>query len=364
MAGGTGSRFWPMSQADNPKQFIDILNIGQSMLQTTFHRFEEICPRENIFVVTGREYVGHVHKQIPGLQPWQVLGEPIRRNTAPCIAYAASVIGSLNPEANIIVSPSDHAIFGTGSFMSDMRQALSITREHDCIVTLGVRPTAPNTSYGYIQFAEEGGIGNGEEPNQTPGMERLHKVITFTEKPPIEVAKAFIATGEFFWNSGIFVWRLPVLQEAYRQFLPNVAQTFFTLTHETDAADVDYIYSQSESISVDFGIMEKATNVYVLETSFGWSDVESWETLYSTFPANTDGNCIVSGKVFAYDVHDTIVHVPSNRTLVLQGLDGYIVAGDKNTLLVCRRDAEDRIVKFASDVELDTLEKLKGKNGS
>lgn len=350
MAGGTGSRFWPMSQAENPKQFLDILNIGQSMLQTTFHRFENICPRENIFVVTGSDYVGFVHEQLPGLAPWQVIGEPIRRNTAPCVAYAASVINAMNPNANIVVTPSDHAIFGENSFITDIELALTIAREHDSIVTLGVRPTIPNTSYGYIQFAEATPI---------PNANKLHKVITFTEKPPEEVAKAFLATGEFFWNSGIFVWRLPVLMEAYRQFLPAVAQSFFTLTRNSSPSDVEFIYSQSEAISVDFGIMEKAANVYVLEASFGWSDVESWETLYTTLPPDTNGNCIVSGNVFAYDVKNTIVHIPANRTLVLQGLDGYIVAGDRDTLLVCKREAEDRIVKFASDVELADLSKAK-----
>ena len=345
MAGGIGSRFWPMSQADKPKQFIDILGMGQSMLQTTFHRFEQICPRQNILIVTGSEYVSQVHEQIPGLEPWQVLGEPVRRNTAPCIAYAASVIHSINPDANIIVSPSDHAIFGTGRFQADIEQALSITGQNDCIVTLGVRPTNPNTGYGYLQFAEE-----PMDP-QTPSV---HKVVTFTEKPPLEVAKAFLSTGEFFWNSGIFVWRLPVLMDAYRQYLPTVAEEFFTLTRDTDATAVEYTYSRSEAISVDFGIMEKATNVYVLEASFEWSDVESWETLRDTLPPKPgdNGNCIVSGNVFTYDVRDTIVHVPADRTLVLQGLEGFIVAGDKDTLLICRRDQEDRIVKFVSDVEL------------
>jgi mannose-1-phosphate guanylyltransferase len=243
------------------------------------------------------------------------------------------------------VSPSDHAIFGEQAFSSDMEQALAITREHNAIVTLGVRPTAPNTNYGYIQFADS----SGDQES------KLHKVITFTEKPPLEVAKTFLATGEFFWNSGIFVWRLPTLMEAYRQFLPDVAKSFFTLTRETQGDDLEFIYSQSEAISVDFGIMEKASNVHVLEASFGWSDVESWETLYTTFPPDTNGNCIVSGNVFTYDVKDTIVHVPASRTVVLQGLDGYIVAGDRNTLLICRRDQEDQIVKFASDVELSEL---------
>ena len=352
MAGGTGSRFWPMSQVDNPKQFIDILNIGQSMLQTTFHRFEAVCPTENIFVVTGREYVGHVLEQLPMLHPSQVIGEPIRRNTAPCIAYAASLISDINPDANIIVSPSDHAVFGPSNFNADIQQALAITNSHDCILTLGVRPTLPITSYGYIQFAEE---------PVRPDAPRLHRVVTFTEKPPLDVAKAFIATGEFFWNSGIFVWRLPVLKQAYRQHLPTLAESFFSLSKDTPQADVEYAYSQSEAISVDFGIMEKATNVFVLETSFRWSDVESWDTLYNTLPSDNNGNCIVSGNVFPYDVSNTIVHVPADLTLVLQGLDGYIVAGNEHSLLVCPRSQEERIAKFASDVELAALDKANNK---
>ena len=353
MAGGYGSRFWPICKANNPKLFIDILGNGQSMLQSTFQRFENICPRENIIIVTGELYADRVRQQIKGLAPYQVLSEPTRRNTAPCIAYAASVIYHLNPKANIIVTPSDHAIFGQENFEHDINQALALTEKSDHIVTIGVRPTNPNTKYGYIQFAEEPAF---------PKADNIHKIITFTEKPPLEMARQFIATGEFFWNAGIFVWRLSTLRRAYRTYLPNIAKSYFLLKSDTPAIEVDRIYSLSEAISVDFGIMEHADNVYVLEASFGWSDVESWDSLYATCRRDSDGNSLISGKVFAYDVHNTIVHLPSSRTVILQGLDNYIVAGDENTLLVCRRDQEERLAKFASDVELAELTKVKKNN--
>ena len=350
MAGGYGSRFWPICKANNPKQFIDILGNGQSMLQATFQRFENICPRENIIIVTGELYADRVRQQIKGLAPYQVLSEPTRRNTAPCIAYAASVIYHLNPKANIIVTPSDHAIFGQENFERDINQALALTEKSDHIVTIGVRPTNPNTKYGYIQFAEEPAF---------PKADNIHKIITFTEKPPVEMARQFIATGEFFWNADIFIWRLSTLRRAYRTYLPNIAKSYFSLRSDTPAIEVDRIYSLSEAISVDFGIMEHADNVYVLEASFGWSDVESWDSLYDTCRRDSDGNSLISGNVFAYDVHNTIVHLPSNRTVILQGLADYIVAGDENTLLVCRRDQEERLAKFASDVELAELTKVK-----
>lgn len=350
MAGGYGSRFWPICKANNPKQFIDILGNGQSMLQATFQRFENICPRENIIIVTGELYADRVRQQIKGLASYQVLSEPTRRNTAPCIAYAAAVIYHLNPKANIIVTPSDHAIFGQENFERDINQALALTEKSDHIVTIGVRPTNPNTKYGYIQFAEEPAF---------PKADNIHKIITFTEKPPVEMARQFIATGEFFWNAGIFIWRLTTLRRAYRTYLPNIAKSYFSLRSDTPAIEVDRIYSLSEAISVDFGIMEHADNVYVLEASFGWSDVESWDSLYDTCRRDSDGNSLISGNVFAYDVHNTIVHLPSNRTVILQGLADYIVAGDENTLLVCRRDQEERLAKFASDVELAELTKVK-----
>ncbi|KWW30210.1 MAG: mannose-1-phosphate guanylyltransferase [bacterium P3] len=343
MAGGFGRRFWPMSQADNPKQFNDIMGTGQSMLQATFARFERICPRQNIIIVTGELYVARVREQIPDLKPYQVLGEPSRRNTAPCIAYAAAVIHSLNPDAVIVVSPSDHAIFDDEAFVSDINNSIQVARHHDWIVTVGVRPTAPNTSYGYIQFAEGS------------TMPSLHKAVTFTEKPPVDVAQQFIASGEFLWNTGIFIWRLPVLVDAYRRYLPLVADSFFPLSLRTTRRQLNNVYSVAETISVDFGIMEKADNVYVIRASFGWSDVETWESLYSTVPHDDRANAIVSGNVFSYDVSGCVVHVPSDKTVVLQGLDGYIIAGNNDTILVCRRDQEERLFNFSSDVELFKL---------
>lgn len=358
MAGGPGSRFWPVTQNDAPKQFLDIMGTGKTMLQTTVERFEKICPRENIIIVTAMRFVDRVHEQIPGLQPYQVLGEPYRRNTAPCIAYAASVINYLNPDANIIVTPSDHAIFDEEAFVRDIRQALAITAKNDYIVTIGVRPTSPNTKYGYIQF-ESDGLGVDSQvifqSSETALTSNLRKVVTFTEKPPIEMAQQFIATGEFFWNAGIFVWNNHTLRQAFRSYLPGLADAFSHIGQDAKVEDIHRIYSLCETISVDFGIMEKASNVYVLETSFGWSDVETWDLLHTALPHDNNGNVIVSGNVFTYDVHETVVHIPAGRNIVLQGLDGYIVAGDEKTILICRRDQEDRIVKFASDVELSEI---------
>ena len=350
MAGGLGSRFWPVSRTDNPKQFIDVTGVGRSMLQLTFERYAQICPQQNIVIVTGKQYVGRVREQLPDLLPYQILAEPLRRNTAPCIAYAAAVISQIDPEATLIVSPSDHAIFHRDKFKADMMQAVKTVAEHDWIITLGAQPTRPDTSYGYIQFDEKPSL---------PGAANLHRVVTFTEKPPVEMARQFIATGEFMWNSGVYVWSMATLRSVYERFLPGVAKSFFALTADTPFEEVERVYSQSETISVDFGIMEHAENVYVLEASFGWSDIESWDSLYSTSRKDEWGNGVVMGKSFLYDVKNTLVHVPQNRTVVLQGLDGYIVAADEDTILVCRKEDEDLVAKFASDVELD---KLKGEN--
>ena len=346
MAGGLGSRFWPVSVVDCPKQFIDVIGVGRSMLQLTFERFAKLCPREHIIVVTGEQYVGRVHEQVPGLLPYQVLGEPLRRNTAPCIAYAASVIARQDPEATIIVSPSDHAIFRQECFINDLRQAVKTVQDHEWIITLGAQPVRPDTSYGYIQFREQPSL---------PEAHNLHEVVTFTEKPPVEMARQFIASGEFFWNAGILVWRLPVLRKAYETYLPAIADSVFKLTLDTNHSTLEQVYSQCEAISVDHGIMEKASNVHVLAASFGWSDVETWESLYDVFRHDNAGNAVVNGDVFAYDTRNCVVVVPGNKTVVLEGLDGYIVAASDDTMLVCRRKSEDMIFKFANDVELKKL---------
>ena len=346
MAGGLGSRFWPMSQADNPKQFIDILGTGQSMLQTTFARMEMLCRRENIIIVTSAAHANIVHEQIPGLLPYQVLSEPVRRNTAPCIAYAAAVIGSLCPDATVVVTPSDHAVFGSQRFADNLADAIEVVQTNDWVVTVGVQPTNPNSKYGYIQYSDNYSL---------PNHNRLHPVVTFTEKPPVEVAQQFIASGEFFWNSGLLVWSLPVLKAAYERLLPAVAASFFSLSAISSDQVVAEAYATAESISVDIGIMEKLDNVHVLEASFGWSNIETWESLYITYPHDTDGNAPVSGNIFLYDVKNTVVHVPNNQNVVVKGLNDYIVAAGGDTILICPRADEEQLFRFSNDVELKQL---------
>ena len=308
MAGGFGSRFWPICSLTKPKQFLDLLGTGESMIQNTFRRFETICPRENIFIVTTKAHESMVRRQIPDLGENQVLCEPFRRNTAPCIAYAASVIAGINPNANVVVTPSDHAIFGEQDFCQNLSDAMRMIDSHDWI-----------------------------------------------EKPPLDMACQFIASGEFLWNAGIFVWRLPVLMEAYRKHLPQLAATFFNLTLDTPAKQLREVYTQAENISVDYGIIEKADNVYVMEADFGWSDVETWESLFEAKPKDDNGNAISSGRVLTYDTHNCVVHLNSEKYAVIQGLDNYIIAAGTDTLLICPRDQEEQIFKFASDVEMKKM---------
>lgn len=343
MAGGTGSRFWPLCDSVSPKQFIDMFGTGKTMLQSTFERFERLCPRENIIIVTSGAYEEKVRQQIPSLLSHQVLCEPQRRNTAPCVAYAAAVIHDINPQANIIVSPSDHAVFNADRFNADLAEAIRITDQRDWIVTFGARPTDPNTKYGYIQMAEQPSL---------PDSPSLRRVVTFTEKPPVEMAMQFIMTGEFLWNAGLFIWRLPVLMEAYRKHLPAMANTFFQLGLGSRPEEVERAYAEVEATSVDVGIIEKASNVHVMEASFGWSDVETWETLYNVIPKDANRNAVASGRVLSYDCRDCIVHIPNNHTLVMEGLDNCIVTQSGTTLMICRRNQAERTAKFASDLQL------------
>lgn len=348
MAGGLGSRFWPISNTDCPKQFVDTMGIGKSMLQMTYERYAKLCTEKHIIVVTGEAYADRVREQLPELEEWQVLAEPLRRNTAPCIAYAASVIAKMDPEATLVVTPSDHAVFRESRFLADLKQAVETVQKHDWIITLGAQPVRPDTSYGYIQFREQPSL---------PKAGNLHEVVTFTEKPPVEMARQFIASGEFFWNAGIFVWTLPVLRKAYEAYLPTIAESFFGLGLETPREELEEVYSHCEAISVDNGIMEQADNVHVLAASFGWSDVETWDSLYDVMRHDRNGNAILSGNVFTYNTKNTLVAMPNDlgKTVVLEGLDGYIVAANDNTLMVCRRDKEEMVFRFSSDVELKKL---------
>ena len=343
MAGGFGSRFWPISTDVHPKQFIDIFGNGESLLQSTFKRFERVCPRENIIIVTNIKYRGLVESQIEGLKDYQVIYEPVRRNTAPCVAYAASIIQKINPKANIIVSPSDHAVFDDEQFAKTMLESLKIAQSNPWILTLGIKPLNPNTKYGYIQYNEDSVFA---------GNDVLHKVITYTEKPPYDMAVQFLKSGDFLWNAGIFIWSLPTLVEAYRTFLPDVADFFNKIGPDTPYSEIESIYTTCQPISADYGIMEKADNVYVVEADFRWSDVETWQSLYESADKDDHKNAVVGGNVLTYDVKNCIINLPKDKTFVIQGLDDYIVAGDDNAMLICKRSEEHRVFKFESDIEV------------
>lgn len=343
MAGGLGGRFWPMSTLSCPKQFLDILGVGETMLQTTVKRFEQLCPRENIFVVTGLPYRDLVKQQIPYIADYQIICEPSRRNTAPCIAYAGVTIKGINPDANIIVSPSDHAIFNLDKFTDIIKEGLSVSEQHDWIITLGIAPTAPNTKYGYIQFDEAASL---------PNHDKLHQVVTFTEKPPYDMAQQFIRSGDFLWNSGIFIWNIKTMERAFNTYLPEIYEAFRNVNMQTPYSTIENIYSLLQSISIDYGVIEKASNVHVIISDFGWSDVETWASLYDTHHKNDDGNAISGSNVITYDVKNSVIHVPHNKKVVLQGLDNFIVAESDDVLMICNRNAEHRIFKFASDMEM------------
>ena len=343
MAGGLGGRFWPLSTPSCPKQFLDILGTGETMLQTTVKRFESICPRENIFVVTGLPYRDLVKSQIPYLQDYQIICEPARRNTAPCIAYASVLIKEINPQANVIVSPSDHAIFDLDKFTALIEDSLQISEQHDWIITLGIAPTSPNTKHGYIQFDEELAL---------PNNNKLHQVITFTEKPPYDMAQQFVRSGEFLWNSGIFIWNIKTIEKAFYTYLPDLHDSFRHVNAKTPYSIIENIYSMCQSISIDYGVVEKASNVHVMISDFRWSDVETWASLYETRNKNNDGNSISGDNVLTYDVKDSIILTPNNKRVILQGLENYIIVDTNETLMVCNRNAEHRIFKFSSDMEM------------
>jgi mannose-1-phosphate guanylyltransferase len=352
MAGGVGSRFWPMSRSTFPKQFIDVLGVGKTLLQQTYLRFLKTCPKENIYVVTNDSYIKLVKEQLPDLADKQVLGEPQRRNTAPCIAYASYKIGKENPDANIVVAPSDHVIMDSAEFDACISQAMNFTAHRDCLVTLGIKPSRPDTGYGYIQFMEDAGAS---ETN-------LCKVKTFTEKPDLDMAKFFLQSGEFLWNSGIFIWNFKSILKAFEEFLPEM-HTLFTGGNQNynTASEVEFIkkaYALCTNISIDIGILEKAQNVYVLPADFGWSDLGTWGSLYDHIQKDVHQNAVVGNNVMLYESTNCVVNVPKNKLVVLQGLDDYIVVESDSILLVCKKQDEQQIRQFVSDVKLAKGEKF------
>ncbi len=344
MAGGIGSRFWPISRTSHPKQFIDILGTGKTLLQSTYERFLSIMPRENIYIVTNEIYTDLVNEQLPGIGAHQILAEPIMRNTAPCVAYACHKINVINPNAAIVVAPSDHLITDPQEFLKDIHQSLETVKQHDCLITLGIKPSRPDTGYGYIQFMSE------------TAWDNFHKVKTFTEKPNLELAKTFIQSGDFLWNAGIFVWSAASILSSFDKYLPEMNDIFkdgqSVYNTEQEQTFIQNAYYQCTNISIDYGIMEKADNVYVLPTDFGWSDLGTWASVYELTPKDYVGNAVIpSEKVVMYDSSNCMVNVPSDKLVILKGLHDFIVVESNNMLMICPKEEEQNVKQVVADVK-------------
>ncbi|MDR3057929.1 MAG: mannose-1-phosphate guanylyltransferase, partial [Prevotella sp.] len=329
MGGGIGSRFWPFSREARPKQFLDFFGTGRSLLQMTVDRFKKILPIENIYIVTNNEYAQMVMDELPELKPNQILLEPMRRNTAPCIAFATYHINSFNPDANIVVAPSDHLILKEQEFLSIIQNAFAFVAKHDTLLTLGIRPSRPETGYGYIQMSEE-------------QLDGVNKVKVFTEKPNLELAKVFFESGEFLWNSGIFIWNNRTILDAFHEHLPEITSRFdqglnlFGTENEKNFIDENFPFFPN--ISIDYGIMEKAGNVYVQAAEFGWSDLGTWGSLYEISDKDNDANASLIAETLFFDSSENIVTLPAGKLAVIQGLEGYIVAEADGVLLICKRN--------------------------
>ena len=349
MAGGIGSRFWPMSKESRPKQFIDILGTGETLIQQTFRRLTKICPEENIFIVTNKNYKELCMQQIPDIEENNILLEPCMRNTAPCIAYATFKIHSQNPEANMIVAPSDHLITMENKFMKVVKQGMQATKENDILLTIGIHPSRPETGYGYIQFNDNPLESNAE----------IKKVKSFTEKPNQDLALQFLDSGDFLWNSGIFIWRASTIIKAFRKHLRDIydifegSDTVFNTNKEHDF--IEKIFPACKNISIDYGVMEKSNKVFVLPAEFGWSDLGTWGSLYTHQKLDKRQNAVQGKKVLLYNSSENIINVPDEKLVVLQGLNGYIVVENDNTLLICKKEDEQNIKKFVTDVKKNHL---------
>jgi mannose-1-phosphate guanylyltransferase len=341
MAGGVGTRFWPVSRQSSPKQFHDILGTGSTLIQQTADRFEGIVSNENIYVVTSREYYDVTKEQLPFLSDDQILLEPSRRNTAPCIAYACYKIAKKNPTANIVVAPADHIILKEEEFKKRISVALDYSREEEVLVTLGIKPTRPDTGYGYIQF------------DDTEAGE-VKKVKTFTEKPNLEIAQMFISSGDYVWNGGIFVWNLKTIEKAMDLFLPEIAEAFkdaqphFFTEHEKEALDV--AYTRCRAISIDNGVMEKAENVFVVLSDIGWSDLGTWKSLYENSEKDEVNN-VKDCQAMLINVEDSIIKMPKDKLIVIKDLKGYIVAEHDNVLMICPKEDEQMVKQFVAKAE-------------
>ena len=337
MAGGIGSRFWPMSTPECPKQFIDVMGCGRTLIQLTADRFDGVCPRENVWVVTSEKYIDIVREQLPEIPESNILAEPCARNTAPCIAYAC---WKKHPNANVVVTPSDALVINTGEFRRVVEKALRFTDNSSAIVTLGIKPTRPETGYGYIAVGDQ--IMTDKE---------IFTVDAFKEKPDRETADRYLAEGNYFWNAGIFVWNVRTITSVMRVYAPGIAQIFDRIFPdfytEKENETIKKLFPTCEAISIDYAVMEKAQEIYVLPASFGWSDLGTWGALRGLLPQDKSGNATVGADVRLYESKNCIVHTSEEKRVVIQGLDGYIIAEKDNTLLICKLDEEQRIKEFS-----------------
>ncbi len=344
MAGGIGSRFWPMSSPKLPKQFIDALGCGRTLIQLTVDRFKEICPLENIWIVTLADYAEYVKEQLPDFPQEHVLLEPCRRSTAPCIAYACWKIKAKNPRANVVVTPCDHIVMDVPEFQRVVNSALSFTEKSDAIVTLGMKATRPETGYGYIE---------ADLSMACPSNTEIYRVYAFKEKPNKATAERYLRRKNYFWNAGIFVWNVSTIVNALRVYQPALGSLFERMLPyfytDKEQEMVNELFPLCENISVDYAIMENVDEIYVLPASFGWSDLGTWGSLYENLQKDPQGNVCVGPNIKMYESRNCVVHTTQERKVVVQGLDGYIVAEKDDTLLVCRMEEEQRIKEFSAE---------------
>ncbi|WP_028912503.1 mannose-1-phosphate guanylyltransferase [Prevotella sp. MA2016] len=344
MAGGVGSRFWPMSTTENPKQFIDVLGVGKTLLQLTVERFGNLVKPENIWVVTNQNYQDIVKKQLPDMPSGNILCEPCRRNTAPCIAYVSWRIKSKDPKANIIVTPSDHIVTDKTEFQRVIKECMQFTSETDAIVTLGMKPNRPETGYGYIQ---------ADLSTSSLRNKEIFRVDSFREKPNLETAQEYIKKNYYFWNAGIFIWNVNTIVNAFRIYQPSMAKLFESLLPiygtDKEQEEINRLFPECENISVDYAIMEKAEEIFVCPSDFGWSDLGTWGSLHEQSKKDLYGNASIGPDVSLIESHNCIVHTMQEKKVVIQGLDGYIVAENNDTLLICKLSEEQRIKQFSGN---------------
>ena len=338
MGGGIGSRFWPFSRKTLPKQFLDFFGTGRSLLQQTFDRFKQVIPMENILIVTNDLYADLVKEQLPELKSEQILLEPTRRNTAPCIAWASYHIRALNPNANIVVAPSDHLILKEGEFLAAIEKGLDFVSQSDNLLTLGIKPNRPETGYGYIQI------------KKNKFSEFISKVKTFTEKPNKELAKVFLESGDFLWNAGIFIWNVEDIIEEFKTYLEDIyllfEQEYKNVENPDSPENIAHIYGQCRNISIDYGIMEKSAKVYVMKGEFGWSDVGTWHSFHEISPKDENNNVSNSEQVRLIETKECIINVPKDKKVIIEGIENCIIAENNDILMICHRDHEDNIRHF------------------